>query len=238
VTKNRLDVHSHLLPGVDDGCETLDESIACARMLVAAGYSATFCTPHVWPGQFNTTTTTIPEMVAKLEAELEKHEIPLRLIPGGELNLRPGLESWPEDRMVTFGLRNRHVLVDLWADELPAEFDAWIRFLKSRNWTIILAHPERMKAVQSQPTLMDRFAEMGLLLQGNLKCLSDPLDSPTRSLGEKFLVEGRYFLLGSDLHHLDSLPGRMDGLARAIELVGENDVDRLTVQNSWEMVEE
>jgi tyrosine-protein phosphatase YwqE len=133
--------------------------------------------------------------------------------------------------MVTYGMRGRHVLVDLWADELPAEFEGWIRYLQSRGLTIILAHPERMKAVQVQPALSDRFAEMGLLLQGNLKCLSDPLDTPTRTLGEKFLLEGRYFLLGTDLHRLDSLPGRLEGLARAIELVGDAAVNRLTVEN-------
>jgi len=245
MVQGRFDVHSHLLPGVDDGCESIEESVACARMLVAAGYATTFCTPHVWPGDFDTTTTTIPAMVTRLADELARREIPLRLIPGGELNLRPGLETWPDERMVTYGMRGRHVLVDLWADQLPAEFDGWIRFLQARRLgtlaagglKVIFAHPERMKAVQTQPVLMDKFAEMGLLLQGNLKCLSDPVDSPTRRLGEKFLSEGRYFLLGSDLHRLDTLPGRMEGLKRAIELVGEKAVDRLTVENPRMLIE-
>ncbi len=238
MNKNRLDVHSHLLPGVDDGCKTLEESIACARSLVAAGYSATFCTPHVWPGEFNTTTATIPAMVSRLADELARREIPLRLLPGGELNLRPGLETWPDERMVTFGMHGRHMLVDLWADELPTEFEGWIGFLQSRGLTVILAHPERMKAVQARPTLMDKFAEMGLLLQGNLKCLSDAVDAPTRILGERFLTEGRYFLLGTDLHRLDTLPGRLEGLLRAIELVGEAAVDRLTVENPRVLINE
>jgi tyrosine-protein phosphatase YwqE len=96
---------------------------------------------------------------------------------------------------------------------------------------VILAHPERMAAVQNQPELADRFAEMGLLLQGNLQCFSDPPAAPTRRTVERFLLEGRYFLLGSDLHNLASLPMRIEGLKRATDLVGAETIDRLTVEN-------
>jgi len=106
-----------------------------------------------------------------------------------------------------------------------------VRWLQDRGRTAILAHPERMRAVQVEPGLMDRFRDMGLLLQGNLQCLGDPAGTPTRDLGERFLLEGRYFLLGSDLHNLPSLPIRLAGLRRAIELVGEVGVAKLTVEN-------
>ena len=91
--------------------------------------------------------------------------------------------------------------------------------------------PERMTAVQNQPELADRFVEMGLMLQGNLQCFSDPPGSATRRTVERFLLEDRYFVLGTDLHNLSSLPMRLEGLRRTIDLVGRETVDRLTVHN-------
>jgi protein-tyrosine phosphatase len=229
--RGRIDVHSHLLPGVDDGCATAEDSIRCARAMVAAGYSQLFCTPHVWPGQLDTTTASIVPRVAALQLILDEHSVPLRLHPGGELTLRVDLPTWPAERFVTYGMRDRFVLFDLWAERLPEFFEPCVKFLQSRGLTCILAHPERMRAVQDQPELADYFTSIGLQLQGNLQCFSDPHHSHTRRVAEQFLKERRYFLLGSDLHNPVSLPARLRGLENAIGLAGEAEIDRLTVQN-------
>src|SRR5438045_7383329 len=95
--------------------------------------------------------------------------------------------------------------------------------------TVILAHPERMKAVQVEPELADYLQKLGVLLQGNLQCFSDPAGSATRVTAERYLREGRYFLLGSDLHNLRTLDVRLEGLKRAIGIAGEEAVNTLTV---------
>src|SRR5262245_41174397 len=118
----RVDVHSHLLPGIDDGCESLDESLACARVLVSEGYTHSFCTPHVWPSLPLNTVENIRRAVADLQIVLEKAGIPLRLLPGGEINLREDtLHTAPKD-LVTYDMAGRHVLIDLWAEKLPPFF--------------------------------------------------------------------------------------------------------------------
>jgi protein-tyrosine phosphatase len=231
MTTGRIDVHSHLLPGVDDGCKTVQESVQCARMMADAGYTHCFCTPHVWPHLAENTAANIPLNTARLQEALNLAGVRLKLAPGGEINLRPDLPETPPDALVSYGMRRRYVLVDLWADTLPAFFDRAIRWLQSQGVKVILAHPERMTAVQSQPGIADRFADMGLLLQGNLQCFSDAIGSPTRRVVEQYLLEGRYFLLGSDLHNLASLPVRLEGLKRAIGLAGEKVVDQLTIEN-------
>jgi protein-tyrosine phosphatase len=231
MTTGRIDVHSHLLPGVDDGCKTVQESVQCARLMVAAGYTHSFCTPHVWPHLTGNTVRNIPLQTARLQEALDLAGVRLKLVPGGELNLRPDTPETTEDSVVSYGMRRQYVLVDLWADTLPAFFDRGVRWLQAQGVKVILAHPERMTAVQNQPELAERFKEMDLLLQGNLQCFSDPPSSATRRTVERFLLEGRYFLLGSDLHNLSSLPMRLEGLKRAIALVGAETVDRLTVEN-------
>jgi protein-tyrosine phosphatase len=232
----RIDVHAHLLPAVDDGCPTVADSIACARRLVEAGYTHAFCTPHVWPDLPDNNLKLIPHRVVELQQAYDKQQIPLELIPGGEIGLRTQTLALEPHEMVTYGLRRRFCLVDFWGNVLPPFFRDAVQHLQWMGLKVILAHPERMRAVQDRPQLADKFSEMGLLLQGNLQCLDDPNDSPTRRLAERYLLEGRYFMLGTDTHNFASLECRMRGLARAIELVGEEAVWTLTRDHPRQLI--
>jgi protein-tyrosine phosphatase len=232
----RIDVHSHLLPGIDDGCPTVEESIRCARMLVEAGYTHSVCTPHIWPNLPRNTSAHIAQWTLRLQQELEEADIPLRLIPGGEHNLSPTFTQLDPQALVTYGMQRRFLLIDFWNDRLPAYFPDAMRWIQSQGLTVILAHPERMRAIQDQPALADQLAEMGVLLQGNLQCLGDPPQSDTYRVAEQYLREGRYFMLGSDLHNLASLPVRLAGLRRAVELVGDETVWKLTRDNPRTLV--
>ena len=236
MTTGRIDVHSHLLPGVDDGCKNVQESVQCAKLMVAAGYTHSFCTPHVWPHLTENNVHNIPLQTAHLQEALNLSGVRLKLIPGGEINLRPDTPECTVDALVSFGMQRKFVLIDLWCDTLPPFFRPAIQWLQQQGVKVILAHPERMAAVQKQPELADVFRDLGLLLQGNLQCFSDPVGSPTRRTVERFLLEDRYFLLGSDLHNLSSLPMRLEGLKRAIDLVGEDIVNRLTIDTPRQLL--
>lgn len=231
----RIDVHAHVLPGVDDGCVSVQESLACVRMLVDAGYTHAFCTPHVWPNLHNSIERTA-QRAAELQNELDAASLPLRLMPGGELSLRPEVLDMTRQQIPTYGMAGKYVLADIWAETLPDFFEPAIRHLQSFGFTVILAHPERMKAVQDNPDLVSRFQEIGLLLQGNLQCFSDPEDWLTRRIVERLLREDRLFLLGSDTHRPDTLPCRLEGLKRAIALAGEDVIARLTIDNPRQLL--
>lgn len=232
-----IDIHSHLLPGVDDGCHDVSESLACAARLAAAGYSHVFCTPHIWPNLPANNVENIRAGVERLQRAIDAAGISIRLQPGGEISLRPDIESAHADReLVTVGLRNRYILIDLWADKLPSFFKPSVRWLQSRGLTVILAHPERMTAVQRDPQLADYFRELGVLLQGNLQCLADPFRSPTRQTIDRFLHEGRYFTMGSDTHGLDGLPARLEGLLRLKQIVDERTLHTLLVTNPSQLL--
>jgi len=219
-----IDVHAHLLPGVDDGSRTVDESISIARAMVEAGYSQLVCTPHVWPHLGNDASIT-PTRVTELQRALDAAEVPLKLHPGGEMNVGP---HFLRGQPVTYAMLGRHTLFDFWDTELPPEWDACIKHLTSRGIQPILAHPERIHAFQINPDLIDVVQAQGIWLQCNLECLGDENNTARRALAEQWLKEDRYFMLGSDLHRLDTLPRRLHGLRRATELVGQNVVTRLT----------
>ena len=232
----KIDVHSHLLPGVDDGCADVVESLACARKMVAAGYTHSFCTPHYWPNLNNTSGTT-PGKVVELQLALDAAGIALKLYSGGEINIEPGLAGNDPADMVSYGMNRRFALVDIWAEKLPSHFYRNIKWLQSLGMTVILAHPERMRAVQDNPDIADDLSALGLLLQGNLQCLSDPPDSMTRITVERYLREDRYFMLGSDLHNIRTLDHRLNGLDQAQRLVGKSKLEQLTVEHPLQILE-
>lgn len=234
--QGRIDVHSHLLPGVDDGCTTLEESLACAQRLVEAGYTHAFCTPHIWPSLPHNTVEQIRTRTDRLQQAFDEARVPLRLLPGGELNLRPEIVDTPPDKLPTFGMARRFCLFDIWAERLPGFFWKSVEWLMSLGLQPIMAHPERMRAVQDQPELAKEFIGAGVLLQGNLQCFGDPPHAHTRRLAEQFLKEGLYFTLGSDCHNLAGLQIRLDGLENAMNLVGMEEILRLTRDNPMRLI--
>lgn len=227
----RIDTHGHLLPGLDDGSTSYQESLEIARVMARAGYSHLTCSPHIWPEHVYTPAF-IRERVRLLQEAIDRAQIPITLIPGGELNLVSlDLFNMLDDEIVTYGLARKYVLFDFWAGELPDDYWDRIERLRAIGATPIQAHPERIAVFQDDPDLVDELRGEGVMMQCNLQCLSDKAGTRTRTLAEKWLKERRYFILGSDLHRLDTLQLRLDGLQRAIELLGDHEVDRLTKVN-------
>ena len=239
----RIDVHTHLLPGVDDGCKTVEESIQCARALVGAGYTHAFCTPHVWP-QFP---HNIPGKIARAVTELQKHydqaNVPLKFMPGGEINLlwcAKDFETALLQQIVTYGLQGRYMLFDFWldsADECRRYLFPVVRRLIGIGLKIILAHPERIGVFLREPQMLREFTDLGVLLQLNTWCLTERPGSPFFQTAERLLTGGDYFLCGTDLHGIDGMPIRLAGLQIAERLVGREAVQKLTVDHPQLLLE-
>jgi protein-tyrosine phosphatase len=233
----RVDVHTHLLPGIDDGCTSVADSIACARALVDVGYTHAFCTPHVWPNLPDNNAREIRRRTANLQSDFDRASVPLTLLPGGENNL---MSAWPEighkprEEVVTYNLAGRYVLFDFWADtatQVRELVEPAVRHLRSQGFELILAHPERITALQSDDRVLRRLTELGVKLQLNSWCLTERKGTTKRDMAEQLLFDGRYFLVGTDLHRPSGMPIRTAGLAIAEHLVGRDEVERLTVTN-------
>lgn len=237
----RIDVHAHLIPGVDDGCPNVEDSARCARMLVEAGYTHAFCTPHVWPALPHNNVEMILRRVEALQSEYEKRAIPLRLLPGGEINILwgwPALGDVPDGNVISYGMAGQYLLFDFWAEELSdciTCMEPAVRHLQSLGLKLILAHPERIAALRD-PAAVEWFSKRGVLLQMNTWCLTDQPGTPTYDIAARLLAEGRYFLLGTDCHNATSMPNRIRGLETAERLVGRDSVDQLTIHNPRKLI--
>lgn len=232
---NRIEVHCHFLPALDDGCTSLADSLSCLRTMAAAGYSRIFCTPHCGSSDFSDLACAdVAGHVQKLQAQVSQAKIPLELRPGGELRLSPLLaEDLPQEKggpgVPTYGHAGKYVLADLWEDTWPAWAARAVEWLHSRGHTVIIAHPERMPVLRSSPKLIDEIAKLGVLFQGNLGPIAGADSPDIVKLAQRFLQDGRYFMVGSDGHRPQHLPTRLAGLQKVEQLVGKDALERLTV---------
>jgi protein-tyrosine phosphatase len=236
---NRIDVHCHFIPNLDDGCQSLAESLACLRMMAAAGYSRIFCTPHCGASEFSELTPSeISERVRMLQGHADAAGIPLQLKPGGEVRLSPDLATdLPEGMVPTFDNAGKYVLADTWETDWPDWAAQAVQWLQRQGPMVIIAHPERMQALRDQPERIDELAALGVLFQGNLGPLGGGDAADVVALSRRYLLEGRYFMVGTDGHRLSHLPVRMAGLRVIEDLLGPEKLEELTVTHParlWE----
>jgi len=218
-----IDLHSHLLPGIDDGCPTVEESLACVRSLVEHGFTGTVCTPHMAISAFpENTPDNVAGRVRALQDQLNAAGFEYQLWTGGELRIADDTLSWLREHGVPTLGPSRHVLVDYWGSQWPAYADAVIEYLLQEGYHPILAHPERMDFEDREwDAVLHRLPQSGVSLQGNLKCLAGREGRRVGLRAQRLLSEDRYRLLATDMHGTTDLADRLAGLYVAEQLVGK-----------------
>ena len=225
----RIDLHSHLLPGLDDGCQSVEESIRCVQRLVEHGFVGTVCTPHMWMETFpENTPENVARAVCQMRVELERAGVRYQLWPGGELRMAPGTIGWLEEAGVPTLGEGRAVLVDYWGSTWPKFADDLCRYLIERGYQPILAHPERMGLVDRElEAALAVLEEMGVWLQGNFNSWGGGEGPYAAARARRMLDENRYYVLALDMHGADSLQSRFEGMGLVAAEVGQEKLTEL-----------
>lgn len=196
-----IDIHSHILPGMDDGATSIDEAVRIAQQAVAGGVAVTFATPHVLSFHELRHAQTIVEKVATLQAELEKQHIPLQLIAGAEVFPLDGLLSALADGLpLTLGPAKRHLLLEMPLTAIPMGMEALLYELQARGVTPILAHPERAIPVQENPGILESLVQRGVLIQITASSLLEKHGEIARETTHTLLRHRWVHFLASDTH--------------------------------------
>ena len=226
----RIDVHSHLIPGVDDGCQSLDESLESIEMLREVGYSATICTPHLWPDLFpDNTPQNIARWTEELRTTLRERGIQYTLYDGGELRLFDGVIEWLKSVGVPTLAESRCVLCDFWEPKWRPWIDQAFDWLLEEGYQPILAHPERLSIPDILPQKLDEITTRGVLLQGNFRCMTGEDGLLADRQIRQWIPQRRYSLLAMDMHRPDALPSRIDGFNLVAREYGQELVDEMTI---------
>ena len=228
IPPGRIDIHSHLLPGIDDGCATLKESLDSIRTLKQYGYVGTICTPHCWPNNFpHITPQHIKLWCDALADEIKKADLDYQLWTGGGLRIYPGVIHWMQTHGVPTLADSRYVLCDFWEPSWHDWIDETFDWLFEHGYTPILAHPERSPTRDNYESHLDRITAKGVLLQGNLRCFTGEEGLYPDQAVRQYMQEARYTLLALDMHRPSALQGRLDGIALAQEEFGEDKVNAM-----------
>jgi protein-tyrosine phosphatase len=218
-----IDLHSHILPGLDDGSETVEAALEMARSAVADGISAVAATPHV-RSDYPTGPGEMEELVESIRAELREHSIPLELLTGGEiaLDLLPEL---PDPVLRRFGLGGnpRYLLLESPYNGWPLGLEQTVFELQLRGFAVVLAHPERNDEVQERPERLERLVELGTLIQLTAASIDGRLGPPPQKTGLRLLELGLAHLLASDAH---APTVRQVGMSAAAQVIGDEAIAR------------
>lgn len=228
----KIDLHSHLLPGVDDGCVDLEHTLQCIATLQSHGYVGSVCTPHIMPAEYpDNNPRLVAEGVAVLRDQLQQRGIDYQLWPGGELRLWPEAVDWMTANGVPTLGESRCVLMDMWHHDWHECIDRICDWLLEQGYLPILAHPERTaKSLDLTSHFfkkLDALTARGVLLQGNLWTIVGGNGNMPATLFRELLKRNRYAVLASDMHQPDTAADRLRGLEIVAQEFGQDVLEQL-----------
>jgi protein-tyrosine phosphatase len=195
-----IDLHSHLLPGLDDGARSVQEARGMVRAAVVEGVTAIAATPHVRP-DYPTTPEQMEAGVETLRTDLREQGITVDLLTGGEVELAL---LWELDRESLFrfslGGSRRYLLVEVPYESWPRMLSASVPRLRGLGLTAVFAHPERNPHVQDQPELVLPLVGDGALVQVTAASVDGRLGPTSMRTAERLLELGAVHMIGSDAH--------------------------------------
>lgn len=201
-----LDLHCHLLPGIDDGAVDLPMALEMARMAAADGIATVACTPHIYPGMYENTAAGIRAAIAVFQAQLDQAGIALRLVEGADVHLDPTLLAGLREGRVPTLAGSRYLLLEPPHHVAPPHFEDAVFELMTAGYVPVITHPERLTWVETHYDLFLRLAQRGVWMQITAGALTGRYGRRVRYWGERFLGEGQAHLLATDAHHPQRRP--------------------------------
>lgn len=230
-----IDMHSHILPGIDDGAMDVGESLAMLRMATADGVTTQVLTPHIHLGRYDNTCESLRSEFAAFRERVRREGIEIRLELAAEVRIGaeilqlvagdgvPWLGTWEGKKVL---------LMEFPHSQLPVGSRNLVRWLVQRDVLPMIAHPERNRALQVAPDKLEPLIDEGCLIQLTAGSLIGKFGAQAKVLAETLLRSGRVTLLATDCHNLRYRPPDLGaGLAAAARLIGRDAAEALVLEN-------
>jgi protein-tyrosine phosphatase len=233
-----LDLHNHILPGLDDGAADWRESLSMARLAAEDGIEGVVCTPHRVCGFFENGRTTILDAVQVLKDKLARDAIPLAVYPGCELRLHHDIPGKIVAREVlTLNDNGRYALIELPDEVLPRTLEHFFRQIQERDITPVISHPERNPALMREPMRLYKLVEMGSLLQVTSSSVLGGFGREVQRFAVELLEHRLVHVIATDSHGpRRRSPKLSECYAQVASLLGEETARRLFQENPGRII--
>lgn len=233
IQKKYVDIHCHIMPGVDDGARDLEMALAMLKQEAKEGVETIILTPHQKPGHRCVTQSGMKKRIALLEEELKKDNIPVRLYPGAELFYCHGMRELLEEGRVCTLADSRYVLVEFMPEESWEYIRDGIYDLTGGYWPI-LAHVERYSQVIAKPERVWELIEMGAYIQMNAGSITGDWGFAVKRNCMRLLKQQLVHFIGTDAHREDGKRApRMESCAVLLQKqVGSSYAEKLLRRNA------
>ena len=196
-----IDIHSHILPGIDDGAANLEEALLLAKAAAEDGITDIIATPHYGNGAFMNRAQEIREAVRAFNGELQRAGIPLTVHAGQEIRVHPGmLDAWRRGDLLTLA-DSPYILLEMPGSMMPPQMKEWIGEWRAQGLIPVIAHPERNADIMENPRLLEELVALGATAQLTTHSLLGGFGPHVRKAAWQLCRLGKVHFLASDAHH-------------------------------------
>jgi tyrosine-protein phosphatase YwqE len=218
----KTDMHSHLIPGVDDGAASLQTSLQLIRGMHELGYTKLITTPHIMWDIYKNSADIILTRLDKLREALVQENIPVEIHAAAEYFLDDHVAELLQTNQPLLKVSGNMVLTEFSMAYLPHGIKEILFDMQMQGYQPIIAHPERYAYLQANKEFYDELKEIGCLFQLNILSLGGGYGRTVQELAQYLLKKDYYDLLGTDLHHIGHLealrnPGLLQQLQKLVD---------------------
>lgn len=213
-----IDIHCHILPGVDDGAKHMEESLSMARAAVKNGIHTIIATPHHKNGIYNNPRKSVLADLKLLNKRIEEENIPLSIVPGQEVRIYGEvIEGIEQEEILTVNETSRYVLIELPANDVPLYTRQLLFDIQMNDYVPIIVHPERNTVLREQPSKLYEFVKNGALTQITAGSLIGKFGTKIESFTKELIEHNLTHFVASDAHNLRSRPFNMKEATQEIK---------------------
>ncbi|MEN2466423.1 CpsB/CapC family capsule biosynthesis tyrosine phosphatase [Ornithinibacillus sp. JPR2-1] len=197
-----IDIHSHILPGIDDGAKTTIESIGMAQEAVKQGIHTIIATPHHQNGQFINRRQDIENYVKRLNNTLEKHNIPLKVLVGQETRINSDMVQELESDIIATINNTNYVFVEFPSSDVPRYAEQILFDIQVAGYLPIIVHPERNRQLKENPSILFNLVKKGVLTQVTAASLVGNFGKKIQKFSYQLINHNLTHFIASDAHNI------------------------------------
>lgn len=202
-----IDIHCHILPGIDDGPKTLEEAVSMARIAARDGISQIVAAPHLRQGVYEPTVEQVLTKTAELANALEEADVSVELIPAMDVHIELDLlDRLVSGDLLTLGGDTRYVLLELPNIRVPSQIESLFEQCLLKRFVPILTHPERVLEIQNHLERLEHWVNMGVLVQITAMSLTGGFGKKAQRTARRMVECRLCHLIASEAHSSDRHP--------------------------------